>query len=223
MTSVDPAPHATFAPLPFVTPPQWAQRLVQQWAELLIEQAHLEKKAASAALHLLFKLPAGSGYERVLSALAREELVHFERTLRLLAGRGLAFGPQLPSAYAEQLRRACRRTMPERLIDELLLAAIIESRSCERMGLLAAALTNCDDELAQFYAELVAAEARHGSLYCDIAQHLAGAAAARQRYEELGAHEAQVLRGLPFAPRLHSGLSPGLHSDPGLQGEGDSR
>ncbi len=177
-------------------------------AELLVEQAHLEKKAASAALGLLFRLPAGTGHERALSSLAREELVHFERTLKLLATRGIPFGPQQPSAYAEQLKRAAARTMPERLVDELLLGAIIEGRSCERMGLLAVAFASTDVALAAFYADLVAAEARHESLYLQIAADLVGATAAQRRLATLVTHEAEVLRRAPFEPRLHGGSPP---------------
>lgn len=192
--------------LSFVTPPGWATAMWAHRAELLVEQAHLEKKAASAALALLFRLPAGTGHERALSSLAREELVHFERALKLLASRGIDFAPQQPSIYAEQLKRAAARTMPGRLVDELLLGAIIEGRSCERMQLLATEFAGGDDELAAFYADLVAAEARHESLYQQIAADLVGADAARQRLATLVAHEASVLRSAPFAPRLHGGL-----------------
>ncbi|MFM1871566.1 MAG: hypothetical protein RL398_988 [Planctomycetota bacterium] len=201
-TSVAPG----FAPLPFVTPPAWADAQWPHRAELLVEQAHLEKKAASAALALLFRLPAGHGHERELSALAREELVHFERSLKLGAARGIAFVGQVPCEYAERLKRAVRREMPQRLVDELLMAAIVETRSCERMGRLAEAFAGRDAELADFYADLVAAEARHGCLYAELACELVGSEAAARRWSELAAHEAAVLAALPFAPRLHSGL-----------------
>lgn len=202
--SVD--PHPPTEPILGPTPPRWAAAQVPHWRELLVEQAHLEKKAASAALGLLFRLPAGTGHERALSALAREELVHFERALKFAAARGVAFGPQQPSAYAEQLKRAARRTMPERLVDEVLLGAIIEGRSCERMHLLAAAFAATDAELSAFYADLVLAEARHEELYVEIAAGLVGAAQASHRLAELRAHEAAVLDALPFSPRLHGGL-----------------
>ena len=191
----------------FVTPAAWAQAQLPHRAELLVEQAHLEKKAAAAAMQFLFRIPASADDLRGLSALAREELVHFERTLRLLAQRRIPFSAQAPSPYAERLKQAVARTMPERLVDELLIAAVIEARSHERMALLAAAFAGSDRELAEFYADLVDAEARHAPLYVDLATRLLPAAAVAARHRLLLVHEAAVLGVLPFAPRLHSGLS----------------
>ena len=113
----------------YATPAAWAVAQLPHRGELLVEQAHLEKKAAAAAMQFLFRVPASAAALRGLSALAREELVHFERTLRLLERRGIAFAAQAPSPYAEQLKRGCARTMPERLVDELLVAAAIEARA----------------------------------------------------------------------------------------------
>ena len=85
--------------------------------------------------------------------------------------------PQPPSAYAERCKRAIRGTMPERLADELLVAAIIEARSSERMALLASALRGVDAEVSAFYADLVEAEARHQALTTLSAQRAARAPA----------------------------------------------
>lgn len=179
---------------------------MQHRDELLLEQAHLEKKAAAAAVAFLFRLPVDAAAQRRLSRLAREELVHFERTLRLLQARGIAFAAQAPSAYAERLKRAIARDLPQRLVDELLVAAIIEARSHERMQLLAAACADLDPELAAFYAELVAAEARHEPLYVALAARVGGAHDVVRRHRELLQHEAAVLHELPWSPRLHGGL-----------------
>ncbi|MBL8750879.1 MAG: tRNA-(ms[2]io[6]A)-hydroxylase [Planctomycetes bacterium] len=188
------------------TPPAWARSLVGRVPELLVEQAHLEKKAAAAAVNFLFRVPATPAQHRELSALAREELVHFERTLRLLAARGIAFAPLAPSGYAERLKRAVASTMPTRLVDELLVAALIEARSCERMGCLAAALCESDAEVAGFYADLCTAEERHHVTYVEIAGGLVAADEVRRRWSVLARHEAEVLRTLPAAARLHGGL-----------------
>ena len=192
--------------LPFVTPASWADAMRSHTAELLVEQAHLERKAASTAMSFMFRLRSGGERQRVLSALAREELVHFERTLRLLDRRGIAFDPQPPSGYAERLKAAVTTTMPERLVDELLVSAIIEARSCERMALLAAALLERDQELAAFYTDLCEAEARHESAYLAIAAELA-AQDVTPRLLALGRHEAAILRQLPRSARLHSGIA----------------
>lgn len=205
------AVHRTDAapPAAYVTPPAWAQAQGPHRDELLVEQAHLEKKAAAAAMQFLFRVPAPAAALRGLSALAREELVHFERTLRLLDRRGVPFGPQAPAPYAERLKQGCARVMPERLVDELLVAAVIEARSHERMQLLADARRADDAELADFYADLVDAEARHAPIYVELAAHVLPADVVAARHAALLAHEAEVLRALPFAPRLHSGAPAG--------------
>lgn len=193
------------------TPATWATAQLAHGAELLVDQAHLEKKAAASAVAFLFRgLPAPA--QRALSGLAREELVHFERTLRLLERRAIAFVRQQPVAYAERLKAAVLRTMPERLVDELLVAAIIEARSCERMALLAAALRAVDAELAAFYEDLCEAERRHESVYVRLAAELAPARAA-SRLGELCAHEARVVDSLAWSPRLHSGWPGAAHGD----------
>jgi tRNA-(ms[2]io[6]A)-hydroxylase len=206
--SLSPAAEA-LPPLPYRTPPEWARRWLGHGDELLVEQAHLEKKAAAAAVGFLFRLPAAPALQRGLSALAREELVHFERTLKLLAARGIPFHTLPPCAYAAELKRAVAATMPERLVDELLVGALIEARSCERMQCLAVAFAEADPELAAFYTDLVLAEARHADLYQEAAATLAAPAVVAARWQRLGNHEAVVLRGLPVVPRLHGGAGDG--------------
>ncbi|MBL8752815.1 MAG: tRNA-(ms[2]io[6]A)-hydroxylase [Planctomycetes bacterium] len=190
-----------------MTPRAWAEAQLGAAAELLLEQAHLEKKAAAAAMQFLFRLPVQVpiGLHRELSALAREELVHFERTLRLLGQRGLAYGPQPPSDYAGKLKAALATTMPERLVDELLASAVIEDRSHERLLLLAEVFAATDAPLADFYADLAAAESRHGPTYVEVAAAVLPADVVVARHARLRAHEAAVLHALPFAHRLHSG------------------
>jgi tRNA-(ms[2]io[6]A)-hydroxylase len=192
--------------LVYTTPPTWAQGVRAHADELLIEQAHLEKKAAAAASTFLFRVPTSATLQRELSRLAREELVHFERTLRLLEQRGLAFAAQTPCAYAERLKAVVSRDMPLRLCDELLVAAVIEARSHERMELLAAALRERDPELAAFYRDLVEAEGRHCGIYVEAAEAAVSVAAVHERWPVVTAYEAAVVRSLPWSPRLHGGL-----------------
>ncbi|HIE69092.1 MAG TPA: tRNA-(ms[2]io[6]A)-hydroxylase [Planctomycetes bacterium] len=190
---------------PSLTPAGWAERQLPHLDTLLLEQAHLEKKAAAAALAFLFRLPTDASQNRQLSALAREELVHFERTLKLLELRGIAFAPQEASGYAEKLKKAVRRDAT-RLGDELLVAAIIEHRSHERMTLMARATAETEPVVSRFYSDLCPAEERHEQLYLDLATSVVDAETVRTRHAELLAHEARVLAELPACPRLHGGL-----------------
>jgi tRNA-(ms[2]io[6]A)-hydroxylase len=184
------------------TPPGWGAFAARHLDAILLDHAHLEKKAAGAAVTLLFRYPEVGALQAPLAALAREELAHFEAVLAELEARGLAFGRHRPSPYAGRLREAAARDEPQRLVDALLCAAVIEARSCERLGLLAEALGG-EPRLAAFYRGLRSAEARHHGLYVELACAVAPRAAVAERLATLCAHEAGVLRRAPVAPRLH--------------------
>jgi tRNA-(ms[2]io[6]A)-hydroxylase len=173
-----------------------------QLDELLIDHAHCEKKAASTALTLLFRYPDVAALQAPLSALAREELEHFELMLATCESRGITFGRLTPSAYAGRLVQAARTEEPGRLVDALLCCALIEARSCERMKLLSENLP--DPELAQFYKSLLASEARHFSTYVDLAADRFGRAAVVARLDVLALAEAAALAEPGPAPRMHA-------------------
>jgi tRNA-(ms[2]io[6]A)-hydroxylase len=185
------------------TEPGWADHALAHLDELLVDHAHLERKAAGTAVRLLFQYPDRLELQAPLAALAREELAHFEEVLAHLARRGVPFARQQPSAYAGRLRAAARSRDPERLVDTLLFCALIEARSCERLGLLAEALQPVDAQLARFYAGLEHAEARHQNVYVALAETVAAREAVRARLAQLALHEAEVVAGLPRAARLH--------------------
>jgi tRNA-(ms[2]io[6]A)-hydroxylase len=186
------------------TDPGWAEHALAHLPEVLVDHAHLERKAAGTAVRLLFQHPDRRALQAPLAALAREELAHFEEVLAQLARLGIAFGRMQPSQYAGRLRAATRSRDPERLVDTLLFCALIEARSCERLGLLAEALAGVDAELARFYAGLERAEARHQNVYALLAETVAPRDAVRARLAELAKHEAEVVASLPRAARLHS-------------------
>lgn len=183
----------------------WLARVLPALDELLLEQAHLEKKAASGALTFLFRYPQHELVQRPLSELAREELEHFEQTLAILRQRGIRFGRQKPGPYAGRLLAVVRDDEPERMLDQMLCFAVIEARSCERMKILADGLRERGEHgLADFYRRLVVSEARHHGLYVRLAEELLPAATVRARLDEVLAHEAAVLRGATALPRLHN-------------------
>ena len=141
---------------------------------------------------------------RIFSELAREELRHFEQVLRRLDERGISFVRQVPSQYAPQLIRQCSKDEPERKLDLLLCSALIEARSCERMGILAEALRDTDPPLAQFYRGLLACEARHYETYISMANEVFDPKKVKSRLNELAAHEASILAAEGERVRLHS-------------------
>lgn len=185
------------------TDPAWTGRALAHLDEILLDHAHLEKKAAGAAVTLLFRYPERRALQAPLARLAREELAHVEEVLGHLDRRGIPFRPQRPGAYAGRLHAAVRPDEPARLLDTLLVAALIEARSCERMGLLAEALPGVDDALARLYRGLLAAEARHHGEYVGLALAHFPEAEVRERLASLAAHEAEALAAAAPAPRLH--------------------
>ncbi len=184
------------------TPPAWLEAVAADPELLLLDHAHCEKKAASTAINLMFRYADKPGIVRAMSALAQEELRHFDEVLDLLAARGRSFERLDPSPYAGRLLAGARKEEPQRLLDALLCCALIEARSCERMKRLAEGLA--DPELATLYKGLLASEARHFQTYVDLALEHFPEAEVRQRLAELAAHEARVLVGSGEPPRMHS-------------------
>jgi tRNA-(ms[2]io[6]A)-hydroxylase len=180
----------------------WVPHALAHLPEVLVDHAHLERKAAGTAVRLLFQYPEHLALQAPLSALAREELAHFEEVLVQLARRAIPFGRMQPSPYAGRVRAAARARDPGRLVDTLLFCALIESRSCERLGLLAAAIDPVDPELGDFYQGLTRAEARHQNAYVELAETVAPRGEVRARLGELAKHEADVVAALPRSARL---------------------
>ena len=184
------------------TPKSWAEEAVRHIDEILLDHAHCEKKAASTALSLIFRYPEMSHMLRPLSAVAREELEHFECVLEHLEARGRTFEKLAPSPYAGRLLKIVRTGEPDRLVDMLLCCAAIEARSCERMTLLAEALS--DPTLKALYSGLLASEARHFMLYVDLAMEIESETVIRTRLDEVMKHEADVLFLSGSGPRMHN-------------------
>ncbi len=170
--------------------------------EVLVDHAHCEKKAAGAAVKLLFSYPHHRFIQGPLAQLAREELTHFEQILALLDQRGIPYRSLPPSPYGGKLHALVRRDEPERALDVMLVSAVIEARSCERMRALSLYLA--DEQLADLYGNLLAEEARHYGVYLDLARQLADPETVRARLTELTQAESQILRARAPFPRLHT-------------------
>ncbi len=183
------------------TDASWTRRALTDLDEILVDHGHCEKKAASTALSLVFKYVEHVHFLPVLSALAREELRHFEQVLQHLQRRGVPFRRQKPAPYAGKLMEACRKQEPDRLLDVLIVCSLIEARSLERMGLLRDAVD--DGELSRFYGGLLASEARHRAAYIDLARSVFPADVVARRHGELARHEARVIAEAPLWPRMH--------------------
>ena len=183
----------------------WLEAAIARPDLVLIDHAHCERKAAGVALQLMFRYPSDEELGAALSALAREELEHFEQVLALLQARGISLRPLPAPAYGATLTAAVRRGEPDRMLDAFLVAGLIEARSHERMALLAA--HSPDAGLRELYGELLASEARHFGLYWLLAEGRFGREATVARLEALAGVELQALAGSlesPEAVRMHA-------------------
>jgi tRNA-(ms[2]io[6]A)-hydroxylase len=186
------------------THPRWFAASSADLPALLSDHLHCERKAAENALSLVRRYPHRGASIAQLSRLAHEETSHVVQVGALMARRGLATKTDTPNQYARVLLAEVRGREPERLLDALLVAAFIEARSHERLGLLARGFAaRGDAELADFYAALAGAEERHAEIFLDLARPLVSAEAFTARLAELGVHEAEVIAGLPHRPRVH--------------------
>jgi tRNA 2-(methylsulfanyl)-N6-isopentenyladenosine37 hydroxylase len=185
------------------TPARWLRQVDSDLPAILVDHAHCEKKAAGVAMNLIFAY--GSGRDalcRELSCIVVEELDHFRQVLDLLNERGIHFTSLRPSHYGSKLNNLVRKTEPERAVDRLLIAALIEARSCERFSLLREHIA--DAALAEFYGSLFESEARHHSTYVRMAMQFGGEEQVRGRLEQLAQAEAAIIEEGDDAPRMHS-------------------
>jgi tRNA-(ms[2]io[6]A)-hydroxylase len=181
--------------------PEWLPKVLANIPAVLVDHAHLERKAATTAITLEKYRDL---YHRVseLNAIAIEELQHFELVLGLLKKRGIPFAQPHPSPWITGLMRSVRNGDRFQAIDHLICCAFIEGRSCEKFQFLANALKTVDAELADFYASLVESEGNHYATYILMARDIDPEETARRVdfYLEL---DAKLMREPNPLPMLH--------------------
>jgi tRNA-(ms[2]io[6]A)-hydroxylase len=190
-------------PLTEPTSSEWSGVALSDLDALLNDHAHCELKAASTAMGLAGRSVSRSSLVRDMTVLAHEEIRHFERVHALVLQRGGVLRPVERDPYVVQLRREVLGSMKgfPKIIDQLILCAFIEARSCERFRILAKA--DLPDELSGFYRELAVAEAKHHELFLRHAEAIGGEESVFPRVEEIAEVESSIVRRLPLAPRIH--------------------
>lgn len=182
-------------------PETWLPKVLANLPAVLIDHAHLERKAATSALNLEKYREL---FPRVheLNAIAIEELQHFELVLKLLERRGIAFSQSYPSRWITGMMQSVRSGRRHQVIDHLICCSLIEGRSCEKFQILAGALRDRDAELAAFYGSLVESEGNHYATYILMARAIDEAEADRRLdfYLDL---DAQLVRQPNPYPILH--------------------
>ena len=182
------------------TDPRWAAVAVADLDRTLSDHVHCEKKAAASALKLVADHPDLPDLVGSLARLAQEEQHHFLAVLAELQRRGAPLLPDDGDPYAQALLRLVRGGAG-RLVDRLLVAALIEARSQERLAILAGALP--EPRLRELYDRLARSEAGHEQLFLDLARRHGGEAEPGARLAALSEAEARIVAGLPLAARIH--------------------
>ncbi|MGD1952277.1 MAG: tRNA-(ms[2]io[6]A)-hydroxylase [Leptolyngbyaceae cyanobacterium] len=180
----------------------WIAQALANLDEVMLDHSHCERKAAGIAIKLMFLYPGDAALVAALTEIAQEELSHFKQVNQWLERRGVALRSLAAGPYGSKLRKHVRSNDPERKLDLLLVSALIEARSHERLALLG---EHCPDpELAKFYRSLMASEARHYGAYWILATNEFGTDVVTPRLEELATAEGEILATLHPAPRVHS-------------------
>lgn len=199
-----PVPAAILEFLHSATPEEWLREASGRLPELLRDHANCELKAASTALGFLYRYPDRTRLAQQMSRLAREELRHFEQVRSIMEDMDVPFERQTASRYAGKLREQVRRDEPDKLLDMLLIGALIEARSCERFAALAPHLP---EKLGKFYTGLLASESRHFKQYIAFAKSECEADEQQieKRLDELKTIEAALISEPDSQFRFHSG------------------
>jgi tRNA-(ms[2]io[6]A)-hydroxylase len=186
------------------TDPRWADLAGKSIEEILTDHAYCEQKAASTSISLIQGYP---DYEQVVDNLipiVTEEWGHFKMVLDQLKKRGLKLGRQRKDMYVNELNKFVRKggSREESLSEKLLFSALIEARSCERFRLLSKNIP--DEELSQFYKNLMVSEAGHYRLFLDMACEIGGKERTMQRWNEWLQYEAGIMQQMEVrGDRMH--------------------
>src|SRR5689334_5944405 len=182
-------------------PGDWLPKVLRNLPAVLIDHAHLERKAATSALNLE-KYRDLYPHVDQLNAIAIEELQHFQLVLELLKRRGIPFGQPYPSPWIAGLMKSVRNGARHQAIDHLICCSLIEGRSCEKFQILASELKTLDPELASFYASLVESEGNHYASYLLMARGI-DEAETDSRLDFYLALDATLIRQPNPYPMLH--------------------
>jgi tRNA-(ms[2]io[6]A)-hydroxylase len=186
------------------SPPDWSRLAADDLATTLADHAHCEKKASASAIALINDYPEDEELVRTMARLAAEEIEHFAEVHALLKERGGTLVRDRGDPYAQRLLGLMRRPGGERKLDRLLVAALIEARSCERFRLLREELVRRGEEaLALVFRRLESSEAGHAALFVELAVARFGKELALTRLDELASAEAEIVAALPVEARIH--------------------
>jgi tRNA-(ms[2]io[6]A)-hydroxylase len=185
------------------TDPRWVNIVEENINEILTDHAFCEQKAASYAISLIVKYPENSELVQKMTALAQEEMEHFQRVHNLILERNEVLGWERKDPYVQDLMKYVKKGGNYEMVlaERLLIAAMIEARSCERFRVLSENLQ--DEKLAEFYRELMASEARHYTMFLKLAKKYCTSIDIDKKWQELLTFEAEIMRNYGKSEMIH--------------------
>lgn len=186
------------------TDPLWVKNVVESnIQEILSDHAFCEQKAASNAITLIVQNPNLPDLVQKMALLVQEEMDHFKRVHDIIIARGYELGRERKDNYVNELLQFMIKggSRQQQLIDRLLVSAMIEARSCERFKVLSENIN--DEQLADFYYELMISEATHYTMFIKLAKQYAEDIDVDKRWEELLAYEAMVINRYGKTGHIH--------------------
>jgi tRNA-(ms[2]io[6]A)-hydroxylase len=180
--------------------PRWLEIALGDLDAIHADHLHCERKAAQSALSLIRSYPERADLVKEMARLAHDETRHVVQVSQLMARRNQPAAYDFGDDYAAKLREHIRKPEPLRLLDRLLVFAVIEARSAERLGLLAGALD--DPKARELYESLATAEVRHRDIFLALARDTSPADW-RERADQLAAVEARILDGREITAQIH--------------------
>lgn len=188
-------------PLRANTPKEWAQHIVENFDQFLIDHAAAEKKASGMAVSMISHYPDRKLLVEKMADLAIEEMNHYREVIKIIHQRGIQLGPDTKDQYVIQFRKHIRQGKEAYFLDRLLTGAIIEARGAERFGLVADALE--DAALKRFYKAITQSEKRHFDLLHGLALEYFAEDEVTERLNELLDAEAKIIIDMPITAALH--------------------
>lgn len=185
------------------TDSRWAKIAEKNISEILTDHAYAEQKAASTAISLIIGFPEHTELVSKMSELVQEEMAHFTMVHNHIIKRGYILGKERMDEYVGDLRNFMHKggSRETQLMERLLVAGLIEARSCERFRLLSEQLE--DEELAIFYKDLMASEARHYTMFLSLAKQYCGEEKVLKRWDEYLEYEAKIIRNYGKKEEIH--------------------
>lgn len=176
--------------------PRWAELVTADLDAILTDHAYCEQKAATSCISLIQGFPEKERLVDELSPIVTEEWGHFRLVLQELKERQLKLGNQRRDEYVHKLRDYMIKggSRNDRLLDQLLIMALIEARSCERFKCLSEELS--DEYLRKFYRRFMESEAGHYAVFIDLAYEYLPEEKVKTRWRQWLEYEAEVMENL---------------------------